>query len=229
MKQELLQFVLIVAIVGIVLGSIATTDPELRLLQRSVADHTAMITNVFGVPTKVYYSWVEIPIQALSEQEIQTMKISLGKITMTLEQGQNSIQAKKVSLPQAESKALDAYIQKLRAQGIAATYSPAMITTPGLNIGIVPACTGWLAIAAFTALVLAFPKATKKGRLYGLVLGWGGLYAVNIFRLSTTLWMVNVVDPGLFDLLHLFLWREAMVGAALLLWYVWLKNLAKLK
>jgi len=61
------------------------------------------------------------------------------------------------------------------------------------------------------------------------VLGWGGVYAVNIFRLSTTLWMVNVVDPGLVDLLHLFLWREAMVGAALLLWYVWLKNLAKLK
>ena len=229
MKKEALRFVLIIAAVGIVLGSIASTDPEVRLIQRSVADHTAMIVSITGIPTQVYYHWVSVPTQALSEQETKEIKLGLGRITMALQARENALIGMKTQLPQVESKALDEYVNRLRQEGIAVEFSPAMISTPGLDMGIVPACTGWLAIAAITALVLAYPRTTEKARLYGLILGWGGLYAFNIFRLSTTLWLVNFVDAGLFDVLHVFLWREAMVGTALVLWYVWLKNIATVK
>ena len=92
------------------------------------------------------------------------------------------------------------------------------IKTGGKIMAIGEACTSIRSILAFLALVFASPKklkAKKKGLIYLPI-----IYIANVFRI-VTLGLVSVEMPSLFDLIHIFLWREGLIALIILLWVYW--------
>jgi exosortase/archaeosortase family protein len=116
----------------------------------------------------------------------------------------------------------------LRAKGISTDLQSAVIVTDAVTVKVIPACSAWVGMAAIIALILAFPGGSKKGKLYGVVLAVTLLYVVNIVRLASTISLTSWYGLWVFNLLHIFLWREAMIGIALVGWVGWLKWLAKM-
>ncbi|MBN3037149.1 MAG: exosortase/archaeosortase family protein [Candidatus Diapherotrites archaeon] len=226
--DEILQFVLVTGIVGIVLGYVAFIDPELPEAQRAITEHTALALKTVGIESEVFHEWVKLPVAALSKSELKDIELSFARLQLSLKKDSTYLVGYNTFLTSGEAQALHSYVNFLRSRGVVVDYSPSVITTPAITVEIIPACTGWLGIAAITALILAFPRASGKSRMYGLIITWGALYAVNVVRLASVIAVTNWVGVSVFDALHNVVWREGMITVALILWVGWLKYLPKL-
>ena len=96
-----------------------------------------------------------------------------------------------------------------------------MIPAINLNdkiLAIGEPCTAFRSILAFSALVIASPrdKNYKKKALMLIPI----IYVFNVLRI-TSLAMITISNPSLFELLHVVLWREGLVFLILILWYYW--------
>lgn len=80
--------------------------------------------------------------------------------------------------------------------------------------------TGWKSMMAFTALVLATPAAVRR-KLLGIVLGIVFLQTVNIARITSMFYAVEVFHVD-YELLHTVLWRWGMTAMILSAWLLWL-------
>lgn len=92
------------------------------------------------------------------------------------------------------------------------------------DIGIDMACTGYRSLFLLIALIFAFPSAWKK-KLKGIFLFIPVVWLVNIIRIGTTILAGYGFGIEVFDITHLFLWREGLVFLILFLWIIWIKKI----
>lgn len=81
--------------------------------------------------------------------------------------------------------------------------------------------TGWKSLYALTALTLATPVVLKK-KLKFLLIGLPALFLINYIRIVSTLLVAFTYGFQYFDIVHLILWREGLIIAVVVLWYLWI-------
>lgn len=87
--------------------------------------------------------------------------------------------------------------------------------------------TGWKTLYALFALTIATPKRKMKGKMKFLAVGLPLLFALNLLRIFTTILIAADFGFQYFDVVHLFLWREGLIAAVLIVWYMWLRQKVK--
>jgi len=91
-----------------------------------------------------------------------------------------------------------------------------------LKIDISFDSTGWKTLYALFALVLATPKRKIKDKLKFLAIGLPVLFVLNLLRIATTILIAVVYGYQYFEVVHIFLWREGLIAAVVIIWYIWL-------
>lgn len=84
--------------------------------------------------------------------------------------------------------------------------------------------TGWKSVYALFALVMATPVSTLWKKLRFLAIGLPAIFALNIARIVTTMLIAITLGFQYFDIVHTVLWREGLIIAVVLVWYIWLKK-----
>jgi len=85
-------------------------------------------------------------------------------------------------------------------------------------------CDGLEGIALFIAGIIAFPYASWRQKLKGLIAGLIVLGLVNIARI-VILFITGIHFPGLFEFLHLHGGVVLYTLFAIFLWLYWIRNL----
>jgi exosortase/archaeosortase family protein len=93
------------------------------------------------------------------------------------------------------------------------------LNTKVLVIG--EACTAIRSLFAFVALVIASPKSWRHKKKAFLFLPV--IYEANILRM-VSLAFVSLSFPNLFDIVHIFLWREGLILLIFGLWVFWFRR-----
>ncbi len=227
-RYTITRFVTIVVLVGVLLGFVVSSEPEIPLLQRAIADQSSMALNAIGVESETYRLWIDAPVASMTSEEESIFVVGSARLGLDVLRENGALVGRGQPRTWAQMHSLQDFAYSLRSRGLEVDLQPAVIVTPKVTVKIIPACSAWVGIAAIIGLILAFPGGTRKGKLYGIVLAMTGLYVVNILRLVSTIALTNWYGQWVFDLMHVFLWREAMVGIALVGWVVWLKWLANI-
>jgi len=111
------------------------------------------------------------------------------------------------------------------------TLSPETLTTiPAIHVkdlnlsfGIDNSCTGYISMLALTGLILSTPRRKLRKKFSFLAIGLVILFLANILRiLITILFALNFGEIYL-DVVHNFLWREALIIIVVILWIIFLK------
>jgi exosortase/archaeosortase family protein len=89
--------------------------------------------------------------------------------------------------------------------------------------------TGWKSIYLLTALTLAVPFRKIKSKIIFLLIGIPIIFLINFIRILTTILISLNYGIKYFDIIHIFLWREGLIFAVLILWFTWLKTSYKIK
>ena len=96
------------------------------------------------------------------------------------------------------------------------------ISSSDFSMGIITACTGLVAMAIFTAAVLAYPSSIAR-KAEGIVIGIVGLFIFNLIRM-VGLFVVGSHLPGLFNTAHYIVGQSLMILLAIGLWLFWLEK-----
>ncbi|MEM5853502.1 MAG: exosortase/archaeosortase family protein [Candidatus Aenigmatarchaeota archaeon] len=83
-------------------------------------------------------------------------------------------------------------------------------------------CTGWKSLYALIALTLATPSMSWKKKSIFLSISLPSIFFFNIFRIVLCVYL-SFLKPGLFYLIHDFLWKFGLITAVLASWAFWLK------
>lgn len=84
--------------------------------------------------------------------------------------------------------------------------------------------TGWKSLYALFALVFAFPGSIIDRKLRFLAVGLPVIFILNLLRILTTIYVMLTFGFRYFDVVHTLLWREGLIIAVVLIWYVWLRK-----
>jgi exosortase H (IPTLxxWG-CTERM-specific) len=95
----------------------------------------------------------------------------------------------------------------------------------GFAVQIAPGCDGIEAVIILIAALGAFP-APWRFKLYGAVIGFFAIQALNIVRIIS-LFYLGQWDRHWFDWFHLYLWQALIILDALGVWLIWLRYLPK--
>ena len=116
----------------------------------------------------------------------------------------------------------------LKAQDYVVQQNNQILTIPAGNtiysIDVSWDSTGWKSLYALAALVLAVPASTINNKLRFLAIGLPTIFILNLLRIVTTISIALNFGFQYFDIVHTVLWREGLIIAVVVLWYVWLKR-----
>lgn len=84
-------------------------------------------------------------------------------------------------------------------------------------------CTGWKSMLLLTALTFATPSEIFKKTKF-LLISLPFLFSLNFVRILTTLIFSLHFGFDYLSIIHTFLWREGLIFAAILIWYIWLRK-----
>jgi len=116
-------------------------------------------------------------------------------------------------------------------------YNAALVTSPTSIVPLISVSdqfpkiqiswdsTGWKSLYALAALTIATPFATIKGKVKFLAVGLPLLFALNFIRILTTILAAINYGFQYFEVVHTLLWREGLIFAVVLLWYLWLRGI----
>ena len=93
------------------------------------------------------------------------------------------------------------------------------VRTARFGISVVTACTGLFLTGLFSIAVIAFPCGWRS-KIGGILLGAGGIFALNVFRL-VSLYYVGVYLSNWLDTVHLLVWQSLSIAFAVVVWLVW--------
>jgi exosortase/archaeosortase family protein len=85
-------------------------------------------------------------------------------------------------------------------------------------------CTGWKSMYVLTALAIATPLIGWKSKLKFLGIGIPIIFVINYLRITTTMLIALKFGWQYLDVVHNFLWREGLILAVVLIWYIWLRK-----
>lgn len=127
-------------------------------------------------------------------------------------------------LPPLQDATTTAVFAVFKLLGYEATRSGTTISLGApldVDIAIDTDCAAWKSIYAYAALVLATPFTLGWKRRLGLVLaGTVVLFAMNIVRIVSTVAAAMAFGLAVLDVVHTVLWREGMILAVVLLWFL---------
>jgi exosortase H (IPTLxxWG-CTERM-specific) len=95
----------------------------------------------------------------------------------------------------------------------------------GQGVAVEAGCNGVEACLILTAAILAYP-ASWRLRLWGLVLGLLLVQGVNVLRVISLFYLVGV-NAELFKFAHLYLWQALIMLDVLVVWLLWIRQVAK--
>ena len=93
-----------------------------------------------------------------------------------------------------------------------------------LKIDISFDSTGWKTLYCLLALTIATPKRKMKDKLKFLAIGLPVLFVLNFLRIATTILVSVIYGFKYFEIVHIFLWREGLIAAVLIIWCLWLRQ-----
>jgi len=96
-----------------------------------------------------------------------------------------------------------------------------------LKIDISFDSTGWKTLYCLFALAIATPKRKIKNKLKFLAVGLPVLFILNFLRIATTILVAVIFGFKYFEVVHIFLWREGLIAAVVIIWYLWLRQEVK--
>lgn len=96
-----------------------------------------------------------------------------------------------------------------------------------LKIDISFDSTGWKTLYCLVALAIATPKRKMKDKLKFLSIDLPVLFILNFLRISTTILVAVVYGFKYFEVVHIFLWREGLIAAVVIIWYLWVRKKEK--
>jgi exosortase H (IPTLxxWG-CTERM-specific) len=86
-------------------------------------------------------------------------------------------------------------------------------------VNIENGCNGVETALLFGSAVLAFPALWRR-RLFGLLLGFAAIQAINLVRVVSLFW-IGAHRPALFSSSHTVLWQSIVVLCGVLLFLLW--------
>lgn len=98
-----------------------------------------------------------------------------------------------------------------------------VLAIPGFSVRILDLCNGVEATLLLWAVMLAF-RAPWRYRLWGLVLGFLGVQAINMVRI-VSLTYLGVWQPDWFYWVHWYLWDALIMLDILVIFLLWLRRL----
>ncbi len=98
-----------------------------------------------------------------------------------------------------------------------------VLSIPGFSVRILDLCNGVEATLLLWAVVLAFP-ASWRYRLWGLLIGFVGVQALNLLRIISLTYL-GVWKPEWFYWIHWYVWDALILLDVLLLFFLWLRQL----
>ncbi len=115
----------------------------------------------------------------------------------------------------------------LKALGYNASSSNQIVTLKTsqeiVMIEMVFDCTGWKSLYLLTALAFAITYPLKK-KLTFLLLGLPFVFFLNYLRVLTTIVFALQYGFRNLEIVHTLLWREGLIMAVVLVWYLWLRR-----
>jgi len=108
----------------------------------------------------------------------------------------------------------------LNLTGASHSVSGSIITmqNPYLAFDVTVSCLGGLLLWAYTALVLAEPKASVKQRIWGIIVGFTILLAFNLFRIVLSIYLEWLTSVRIHDYFYMF-----NMVFVLLVWAGWVR------
>jgi exosortase/archaeosortase family protein len=83
--------------------------------------------------------------------------------------------------------------------------------------------TGWKTLYTLAALTIATPSVSMREKLKFLAIGLPFLFVLNFVRILTTITFAISYGFQYFEVVHTLLWREGLILAVVLVWYMWLR------
>ena len=99
-----------------------------------------------------------------------------------------------------------------------------VLSIPGFSVRILDLCNGVEATLLLWAVFLAFPAAPWRYRLWGLLIGFLGVQALNLLRIISLTYL-GVWKPDWFHWIHWYAWDALILLDVLLLFLLWLRRL----
>lgn len=84
--------------------------------------------------------------------------------------------------------------------------------------------TGWKSLYLLAALVIATPLSNLKGKAKFLSISLPILFLINFLRILTTILFSLSFGFEYFEIVHTFFWRECLIFAVIVIWYLWLRG-----
>jgi len=99
------------------------------------------------------------------------------------------------------------------------------VVVDGFALKIIEECTAMFGSIVYVSCVLAYPADIKKKGI-GVAFGIPCLYAINMVRL-VVLAFVGLLNPGIFEYVHTYLWQTIFIAFVILIWLVWVDRVVK--
>lgn len=110
----------------------------------------------------------------------------------------------------------------LNLLGYGVNVSGDLIYSSAFSVSVKKGCDAAEPMAIFFAGIIAFP-ALVRNKLTGLVLGLSLLFLLNLVRIIS-LYLMGIHYPDFFETMHLAVWQVVFIIVAVLLWFLWLRN-----
>jgi len=94
-----------------------------------------------------------------------------------------------------------------------------------ITLNIVDECTAMFGSIVYISCVLAYPADIRK-KAIGIVLGIPCLYVINMVRLIILAFVV-VLNPGIFEFVHTYLWQTIFIIFVIVIWLIWVDKVVK--
>ena len=95
----------------------------------------------------------------------------------------------------------------------------------GHSVAILAGCNGVEAMICLTAAIFAYP-ATWTQRLWGLLVGYLAIQALNIIRIISLFYLLQW-DKQWFDWAHLYIWQGLIFLDVLIIFILWIRWVVK--
>lgn len=109
--------------------------------------------------------------------------------------------------------------------GVTASASGPVVELTNFRFTIIYHCAGIFGMMIYAAAVLAY-TARWWEKIYGLIMGFFGLYAINTIRMAA-LGVIGMKWRKHFDFYHEFLWQGIFIIFVIAFWVFWKEKLIK--
>ena len=94
------------------------------------------------------------------------------------------------------------------------------------TVEIIKDCVGWKSFLAVCGLVFAVRGVVLQKRIIGVLFALPLIYAGNIVRIFSSIYLTRIFGYESFDIIHGVLWQGGMMALILAIWMFWLDRIA---